>query len=117
MAKEPCTIIAITIGLLIAVNENTIVSFTQFNCIRQKMVNTDKIVVVFFLLLWYLATPLSSPGCEYAFGIYPDSDDCSTSYLKCAFGEPSQHHCDAGLGTYYFLSNKTIILNRFIYKN
>lgn len=44
-----------------------------------------------------LATPISSPGCEYAFGIYPDSAECSTTYLKCAYGEPSQHHCDAGL--------------------
>jgi len=42
-------------------------------------------------------TPISSPGCEYAFGIYPDSAECSTTYLKCAFGEPSQHHCDDGL--------------------
>lgn len=44
-----------------------------------------------------IATPISSPGCEYAFGIYPDSGECSTTYLKCAFGEPSQHHCDDGL--------------------
>lgn len=44
-----------------------------------------------------IATPISSPGCEYAFGIYPDSSECSTTYLKCAFGEPSQHHCDEGL--------------------
>lgn len=43
------------------------------------------------------ATPISTPGCEYAFGIYPDSPECSTTYLKCAHGEPSQHHCDDGL--------------------
>ncbi|NP_001165854.1 cuticular protein analogous to peritrophins 3-D1 precursor [Nasonia vitripennis] len=42
-------------------------------------------------------TPLSSPGCEYQFGIYPDSDSCSTTYIKCAYGEPHQAHCDAGL--------------------
>lgn len=45
----------------------------------------------------FTATPISSPGCEYAFGIYPDSAECSTTYLKCAYGEPSQHHCDDGL--------------------
>lgn len=45
----------------------------------------------------YSATPISSPGCEYAFGIYPDSAECSTSYLKCAYGEPHQQQCDAGL--------------------
>lgn len=42
-------------------------------------------------------TPLSSPGCEYQFGIYPESDSCSTTYIKCAYGEPHQAHCDAGL--------------------
>lgn len=41
--------------------------------------------------------PYSTPGCEYAFGVYPDSDQCSTSYLKCAFGEPHPQPCDAGL--------------------
>ncbi|KAL7288580.1 hypothetical protein TKK_0017319 [Trichogramma kaykai] len=41
--------------------------------------------------------PLSSPGCEYQFGIYPDSDHCSTGYIKCAYGEPHQAQCDAGL--------------------
>lgn len=45
----------------------------------------------------FIATPISTPGCEYAFGIYPDSPECSTTYLKCAHGEPGQHHCDDGL--------------------
>lgn len=64
-------------------------------------------VIEFYWVYWswswwfsffkYVATPISTPGCEYAFGIYPDSPECSTSYLKCAHGEPSQHHCDDGL--------------------
>lgn len=43
------------------------------------------------------ATPLSSPGCEYRFGIYPDTDQCSTTYIKCAHGEPILSPCDDGL--------------------
>lgn len=50
-----------------------------------------------FFFFNQIATPNSSPGCEYAFGIYPDSPECSTTYLKCAYGEPAQHHCDDGL--------------------
>lgn len=42
-------------------------------------------------------TPISSPGCEYQFGIYPESNSCSTSYIKCIYGEPHQAHCDPGL--------------------
>lgn len=42
-------------------------------------------------------TPYSTPGCEYQFGIYPDSAECSTSYIKCAFGVPHQEPCTPGL--------------------
>ncbi|XP_012257001.2 protein obstructor-E [Athalia rosae] len=42
-------------------------------------------------------TPISTPGCEYQFGIYPDSDSCSTTYVKCVYGAPQSEHCDAGL--------------------
>lgn len=42
-------------------------------------------------------TPISTPGCEYQFGIYPDSHECSTNYIKCAHGEPLPHQCDPGL--------------------
>lgn len=42
-------------------------------------------------------TPISSPGCEYMFGIYPDSEDCSTSYVKCAYGAPHPEPCEPGL--------------------
>ena len=42
-------------------------------------------------------TPLSTPGCEYQFGLYPDSDSCSTTYIKCVHGQPLEEHCDAGL--------------------
>ncbi|XP_067626455.1 protein obstructor-E [Eurosta solidaginis] len=42
-------------------------------------------------------TPISSPGCEYQFGIYPVAKECSTTYIKCAYGEPIEQECDAGL--------------------
>jgi len=42
-------------------------------------------------------TPISSPGCEYAYGIYPESHECSTYYIKCAGGEPIQSACEPGL--------------------
>lgn len=45
----------------------------------------------------FLATPISSPGCEYAYGIYPESHECSTYYIKCAGGEPHQSSCEPGL--------------------
>lgn len=48
-------------------------------------------------LLSTLATAITTPGCEYQFGIYPISKECSTTYIKCAFGEPIQQECDAGL--------------------
>ncbi|XP_063547792.1 protein obstructor-E [Cydia strobilella] len=41
--------------------------------------------------------PYSSPGCEFQFGIYPDSEECSTSYVKCAYGIPEQEPCTPGL--------------------
>ncbi|XP_026461601.1 protein obstructor-E-like [Ctenocephalides felis] len=42
-------------------------------------------------------TPLSTEGCLYHFGIYPDSADCSTTYVKCAHGIPYPQHCEPGL--------------------
>lgn len=51
----------------------------------------------FFFLAMTTDTPISTPACEYLFGIYPDSHECSTSFVKCAFGEPHQVHCEAGL--------------------
>lgn len=42
-------------------------------------------------------TPLSTPGCDYQFGIYPGHEACSTKYIKCAYGEPLESHCDPGL--------------------
>ena len=35
-------------------------------------------------------TPVSSPGCEYQFGIFPSGKGCFASYTKCANGVPSQ---------------------------
>ncbi|XP_008551331.1 protein obstructor-E [Microplitis demolitor] len=42
-------------------------------------------------------TPISSPGCEYQFGLYADSDSCSTTYIKCIYGEPHHESCTPGL--------------------
>ncbi|XP_039962151.1 protein obstructor-E [Bactrocera neohumeralis] len=42
-------------------------------------------------------TPITTPGCDYQFGIYPVSKECTTTYIKCAFGEPIEQECDAGL--------------------
>lgn len=42
-------------------------------------------------------TPISGPGCEYQFGLYPASDVCSTNYIKCIHGHPHDAQCDAGL--------------------
>ncbi|XP_044761397.1 protein obstructor-E isoform X2 [Coccinella septempunctata] len=42
-------------------------------------------------------TPISTPGCEYQFGIYPESHECSTHYIKCAHGEPQANQCEPGL--------------------
>jgi len=53
----------------------------------------------FFILnfcIFSLVVPLSSPGCEYQFGIYPKSA-CSTTYLKCAHGVAYEAPCEAGL--------------------
>lgn len=44
-----------------------------------------------------IATPISTPGCEYQFGLYAVSKECSTTYIKCAHGEPHEQDCDAGL--------------------
>ena len=35
-------------------------------------------------------TPISSPGCEYQFGIFPSGKGCFASYTKCANGVPSE---------------------------
>lgn len=45
----------------------------------------------------YDPTAVSTPGCEYQFGIYEDSAECSTGYIKCAYGEPFPQKCDDGL--------------------
>jgi len=42
-------------------------------------------------------TPVSSPGCEYQFGIFPSGKGCFASYTKCANGIPSEVYCQLGL--------------------
>lgn len=41
--------------------------------------------------------PISSPGCEFRFGIYAESNGCSTKYVKCADGYPNVQDCEPGL--------------------
>lgn len=77
-------ITAITTGLLSAETKKLIVSFSS------------AIIFIHF----YAAvtdTAISSPGCEYQFGIYPDSGSCSQSYVKCEYGVPHQQPCEPGL--------------------
>lgn len=40
--------------------------------------------------------PLSTPGCEFQFGIYAEAP-CSPNYYKCAFGVVHPEPCEAGL--------------------
>lgn len=42
-------------------------------------------------------TPISTPGCLYRFGIYPESVECSSNYIKCAHGVPHTTPCEPGL--------------------
>ncbi|KDR14644.1 protein obstructor-E [Zootermopsis nevadensis] len=42
-------------------------------------------------------TPISTPGCLYQFGIYPESAQCSSNYIKCAHGVPYPTPCEPGL--------------------
>jgi len=42
-------------------------------------------------------TPISTPGCEYQFGIFPSGEGCFASYTKCANGVPSEVYCQLGL--------------------
>lgn len=44
-----------------------------------------------------LVTPISTPGCEYQFGIYRHVEGCSIHYVKCAYGEPHPEECEPGL--------------------
>jgi len=42
-------------------------------------------------------TPISTPGCEYQFGIFPSGDGCFASYTKCGNGVPREVYCQLGL--------------------
>lgn len=88
MEKEQYTITATIYGPQNVVPENSIV-------ISSTSIATNNVSKQF--LEHILATPISSPGCEYAFGVYAESHECSTSYIKCAYGEPHQQNCEPGL--------------------
>ena len=45
----------------------------------------------------FAVTPISTPGCLYQFGIYPESAECSNNYIKCAHGVPHTTPCEPGL--------------------
>lgn len=48
-------------------------------------------------MIFFTETPISSPGCEYQFGIYEASAECATSFIKCAHGQPIPAECEDGL--------------------
>jgi hypothetical protein len=39
-------------------------------------------------------TPISSPGCEYRFGIFPEGDGCRQRYIQCALGVGTKVPCE-----------------------
>ena len=41
-------------------------------------------------------TAISTPGCDYSFGLFPVGE-CQPTYYKCAFGQPADIPCDIGL--------------------
>lgn len=86
---EPCTIIVIIIGPLIAGTGITIVSDCRFRWDDGRLCTRFSFE--------FIATPLSTPDCEYQFGLYPNSLGCSTTYTKCIYGQAHLAHCDAGL--------------------
>jgi len=43
------------------------------------------------------STPISTPGCEYQFGIFPSGEGCFASYTKCSYGVPREVYCQVGL--------------------
>ena len=34
--------------------------------------------------------PVSSPGCPFRFGLFPEGEGCRSNYVKCEHGEPTQ---------------------------
>lgn len=71
---------------------------------RQTVLAKNMIVSFYIKTEWaflkfanFLATPISNGICEYLFGIYEDSPECSTTYVKCEFGVPHQLPCTKGL--------------------
>merc|ERR1711923_183473 len=45
----------------------------------------------------YNDTTISSPGCLYAYGIYPVGEGCQTTFFKCADGVAYETPCKRGL--------------------
>lgn len=45
----------------------------------------------------YTVQAISSPGCEFKYGIFSESSHCSTNYIKCADGYPHVQECEPGL--------------------
>lgn len=85
MVKAPRTIIATTTGRSTAESGNSIVR--NFKLKLRSSIKSFS----------FVATAISTPGCEYQFGIYEDSAECSTSYIKCEYGVPHQLPCTKGL--------------------
>lgn len=53
--------------------------------------------IFYFIFFIFAVVPISSPGCEYQFGLYSDGSACSTNYVKCEHGAAYSLPCDAGL--------------------
>lgn len=50
-----------------------------------------------FVFISFTVVPISSPGCEYQFGLFSDGSACSTNYVKCEYGSPYTLPCEPGL--------------------
>lgn len=79
---------------------------TGINLSKLKMCQTDSVCPASLAVLTNLVTgfplpvpvtPISTPGCLYQFGIYPESAQCSNNYIKCAHGVPYPTPCEPGL--------------------
>lgn len=47
--------------------------------------------------MFFSVEPINAPGCEFAYGIYPEGPSCSSNYIKCAAAVPYQTPCEPGL--------------------
>jgi len=72
--------------------------------VRQRLFTTivtnfsmEKLYIIITSLSCFTVVPISSPGCEYQFGLFSDGSACSTNYVKCEHGSPYSLPCEPGL--------------------